>query len=244
MVLSQILHASIKASPIVTVLGVFIALFTLFEMRRQRQKSYEPQLFFANMTFYLQKNMDGTPCILKSSFEKANSLHSGPFFSIEVFNIGLGSANTITIKWLYDQKRLIKRFAELGEQAKLLSIDKNGYFKYQFGESPEQVFGSSLSSIEESKREVSFLSANQSTAIRMPDALFNYLTFLPYLELIKQGSPRRVDLAGKDFTALIEYYDVGGKRHAQKIKLTIEAFAFATEFSENNYGLGTITYTK
>jgi len=224
--------------------GVLIALFTLFEIRKGRQKAYEPKLFFSNMTFWLQKNANGTPCILKSDSRKSDGSSSDPFFSIDIHNIGLGAANTISIKWVYDQREIIKKFEELGKQTKLLMAIKEGYFHYIFGNEPDQGYGFIISSSEDSKEEISFLTPNQSTKTKMPEALSNYLTFIPYLELINQNNPMRIALNIDDFKVLCTYFDTGGKKHKQTINLSIQVYVYSKEFHENNYGIGTITFRK
>jgi hypothetical protein len=196
------------------------------------------------MTFYLQKNMNGTPCILKESYEKAESSFSVPFYHIDVFNIGLGPANTISIRWEYDQKRLVDRFTTLGRKTKLLHTGEKGHFQYRFGRKRDQRYGFCIGSPADSTRELSFLAPSQSAKVQMSESLFNFLTFIPYLELVGNGNPRRHDLKSRDFTVQLQYFDVGGKKHNQKVAVAIEVYAYAREFAEKNYGIGTITYSR
>ncbi len=224
--------------------GVLIAYLTLREIRKGRQKAYEPKLFFSDMTFWLQKNANGTPCILKSDSRKSNGSCSDPFFSMDIHNIGLGAANTILIKWVYDQREIIKKFEELGNQTRLLRTMNEGYFHYIFGDEPVQTYGFKISSTEDSKEEISFLTANQSTKTKTPDALSNYLTFIPYLELINQNNPMRIHLNIDDFKVLCTYFDIGGKKYNQTINLSIQVYVYSKEFLEKNYGIGTITFRK
>lgn len=234
----------LKIVDYVPTLLALIALFTLFEIRKGRLRAYEPKLFFPNMKFWLQKNANGTPCILKSDSRKSDGSSSDPFFSIDIHNIGLGAANTISIKWVYDQRKIIKKFEELGNQTRLLRTMNAGYFHYIFGDEPDQTYGFKISSTEDSKEEISFLTPNQSTKTKMPDALSNYLTFIPYLELINQNNPRRIALSIDDFKVLCTYFDIGGKKYNQTINLSIQAYAYSEEFHENNYGIGIITFRK
>ena len=242
--LSKIVDYCVTIAPLITFFGVLIALCALLEIRKQRLKSYEPKLFFSNMSFWLQKNASGTPCILKSEPEKSNDLYSGPFFRINIHNIGLGAANTISIKWVYNQRKIIEKFEELGNQKGLLLTKNEGYFHYIFGDSPNQGYGFTIPPTEDSKEEISFLTANQSIKTKMSKALYNYLTFIPYLELINQNNPRRIDLNIDEFKVRCTYFDVGGKKRNQIINLSIQVYAFSKEFSEENYGTGTITFRK
>jgi len=234
----------VTPAQLITLVGVLIAVFTLFEIRKQRLKSYEPKLFFTNMSFWLQRNSNGTPCILKSESSKSNAFSSMPFFPIDVHNIGLGAANTISIKWVYNRSKIIAKFEELGNQTKLLLKKNEGYFHYIFGDNPDQGYGFTIPPTEDSKKEISFLTANQSTKTKMSEALYNYLTFIPYLELINQNNPRRIELNIDEFKVLCTYFDVGGTKHNQTINLSIQVSAFSEEFHEENYGIGTITFRK
>ncbi len=234
----------VTPAQLITLVGVLIAVFTLFEIRKQRLKSYEPKLFFTNMSFWLQRNSNGTPCILKSEYRKSNDCPSMPFFPIDVHNIGLGAANTISIKWVYNRSKIIEKFEELGNQTKLLLKKDEGYFHYIFGDTPDQGYGFTIPPTEDSKKEISFLTANQSIKTKMSEALYHYLTFIPYLELINQNNPRRIVLNIDEFKVRCTYFDVGGKKRNQIINLSIQVYAFSKEFSGENYGTGTITFKK
>jgi len=165
--LSKIVNYCITYAPLATFVGVLVAIFTLLEIRKRRLKSYEPQLFFTNMTFYLQKNSNGTPCILKSDFDKSDDLNFYFFFLIDIRNIGLGAANTISIKWIYNQRKIIKKFEDLGNQTKLLQKDGEEYFRYIYGDDPNQRYGFKIPSSDDSKEEISFLTANQIKGIKI-----------------------------------------------------------------------------
>jgi len=239
-----IIDYAIDAAPLAVLFGVIIALFTLREIRRQRQKAYEPQLFLSNLTVWMQKNENGTPCILKSDWKRQNGLKSLPFFNLEMHNIGLGAANTVEIVWRYNRKGLIEKFETLASKTKLLKVNGDGQFEYLFKEESDSGYGFSIETIEDSKEEISFLTANQSSSIRMPQALYNYLTFIPYLELVRQDLPRRIDMIEKICVVEFVYYDIGGKRHRQRISMHIELYAYSKEFSENNYALASISFKK
>ena len=244
--LSKILNFVLRLD-VLTFLLVVAAFFSLAEMRKQRQKSYEPQLFLSNLTLYLQNNSNGTPCILKKDFKEAKGLLSGagPFFQLEIHNIGLGAANTILIKWIYDREKLIKRFNELGTKTSLLESTHDGHYKYKLGNELEDTYGFSIPPNEDSNQNISFLAANQKGQMPMSQALYNYLTFMPYLELKAQKDPRRIDMGnGNDFEILFTYYDVGGKRHNQKIKIIISIYAYSEEFVGYNYGIVKLTFKK
>jgi hypothetical protein len=242
--IDAILNFSINVTPLAALAAVIVAIFTLREIRLQRQKTYEPQLFLSNVTVWMQKNLNGTPCILKSDWQKQNSQHSLPFFDLEMYNIGLGAANTIKITWLYNRSKIIEKFEQLGSQTNLLKKNNEGHFEYLFNKESSTGYGFIIESTEESIVELSFLTANNKENIRMPEAIYNYLSFIPYLELVKQNFPRRIELKEEICEIKFSYYDIGGKRHRQRIKMSIELYAFSKEFSENNYALATISFRK
>jgi len=89
---------------------------------------------------------------------------------------------------------------------------------------------------------MAFLTANDSVKVRIPDTLHHYITFVPYLELIAQGKPRRVDIKADEIGVIFEYYDIGGKKQAQRLKVGIKEYAYAEEDHNKNYGFGTISF--
>jgi len=242
--IDTILDFSIDIAPLAALAGVIVAIFTLRAIRLQRQKAYEQQLFLSNVTVWMQKNLNGTPCVLKPDWKRQNSQHSLPFFNLEMHNIGLGAANTIRIIWLYNRSKIIEKFKRLGSQTKLLKVNGEGHFEYLFKEESNTGYGFIIKPTEESEVELSFLAANNKESIRMPQALYNYLTFIPYLELVKQDLPQRIELKEEICEIEFVYYDIGGKRHRQRIKMSIELYAFSKEFSEDNYALATISFRK
>lgn len=242
--IDTVIRYASNAAPLVALLGIVVAVFTLREIRLQRQKAYEPQLFLSNLTVWMQKNANGTPCILKSDWKRQDPSKSLPFFNLELHNIGLGAANTIETTWRYDQKSLIERLETLASQTNLLKVDGEGHFEYLFNNQSDSGYGFSIESVEKSRAELSFLTANQSANIKIPQALHNYLTFIPYLELVRQNLPRRVDMMEEICVIEFVYYDIGGRRHTQKIRMYVELYAFSKEFTEENYALAVLRFRK
>jgi len=60
--------------------------------------------------------------------------------------------------------------------------------------------------------------------------------------LINKNNPRRIGLDIDEFKVLCTFFDVGGKKHKQKINLSIRVYAYSKEFHGKNYGHGFITF--
>ena len=228
---------------IIALCGLIIAICTLREMKLQREHSYAPQLLLENLQVWMQKNQNGTPCVLKRDWRKKDGF-ALPFFDVKIYNIGLGAANTIEIIWLYDRNEIINKFKELGSQTHLLKFDnkKEGYFQYLFNAQYGSGYGFYIEPIEDAKIELPFLSPNKSTNIRIPEAIYNYLTFIPFLTLASQEWPRQLNITEELAEIELGYNDIGGKHHTQRLKMYVELYAFSKEFSDNNYATATIKF--
>lgn len=248
-VLAHIISAILTAleflsrySSLLAIIGIAVAVFTLREMSRQRQESYRPRLFFQNKNFYMQKNANGTPCFLKEEYAEAKEFY-GPSFGLILKNIGLGSAHDMTVKWNYDHNRMLSRFRGYAESTGLIRVNKDNHFEYLFKGKEGQGYGFLIRDSEEEKVALSFLSKDETTTIRIPETLHEYLTIVPYLELILHPDQRRIDLKPDEIEIQFQYSDVGGKKHTQTIQMEIEQYSYAKEDNGKNYGFGTLKFT-
>ncbi|MCK5245004.1 MAG: hypothetical protein KAJ90_07015 [Desulfobacterales bacterium] len=231
-----------EKSSFLTLIGIVVAIWTLREMVKERRESYKPRVVFQNGNFFLQRNSNGTPCFLKQAPDEEKDFY-GPPFLLELKNIGLGSAHDISIKWVYDQGKMASRLKEYAGKTQLIRLKDNNHFEFMFNKESQDGYGFFIRSSEEEKVKMAFLSANDSVKVRIPDTLHHYITFVPYLELIAQGKPRRVDIKSDEVGVVFEYYDIGGKKQLQLLKVGIEGFAFAEEDHNKNYGVGTISFS-
>lgn len=241
--LNWLIAYSQKAIPLFTFFGIIISLLILREMKIQREKSYEPILFMKNYNFFLQRNPNGSPSFLKESSAEVRDLY-GPFFHVELYNIGLGAAHTIKIQWSYDHKHLINIFKDLGTKTGLLKINNNNHFKYLFEkeEKTDQGYGFVIRAPGEENIEYAFLTCGDKIKVQIPETLKNFLTFLPYLKLVAEGNPCRINIKSQDFHVKFAFKDVSGKKHVQKLKVDIDVYAYCTEDHQKNYGAGSITF--
>jgi hypothetical protein len=230
-------------SSLLTLITAIIAVCTLREMARQRRESYKPRLMFQNKNFFLQKNPNGTPCFLKETPDPAQDLY-GPQFSLELKNIGLGSAHDIVVKWDYDQKRMLRCLREYAEKTKLVREnhkDKN-HFEFMFNQDAHEGFGFFIEECQKERTMMAFLCSNDTVGIRFPDTLHSYITMVPYLELIAQGRPRRVDVEPQKIGVVFDFVDIGGKKQHQRLNMVIKAYS-SQEDDDKNYGYGSISFS-
>jgi hypothetical protein len=231
-----------EKSSLLTLIVIVVAILTLREMGKERRESYKPRLMFQNQNFFMQKNSNGTPCFLKETSDNELEFYGRPFM-LELKNIGLGSAHDISVKWVYDQHKIVSRLKEYAEKTKLVRQAGNNYFQYIFDEKSQDGYGFFIRTSEEEKTNTAFLTANESMRVSIPDTLHHYLTFMPYLELIEKGNPRRIDIKIDEIGVVFKYYDIGGKKQIQRLKIEIEEYAYSKEFHDKNYGAGTISFS-
>jgi hypothetical protein len=229
-------------SSLLTLIGIAVAIWTLREMVKERRESYKPRVMFQNRNFFLQKNSNGTPCFLKETPDEEKEFYGRPFM-LELKNIGLGSAHDISIKWVYNQHEIACRLKEYASKTQLVRQNSENHYEFIFNKDNQDGYGFFIKNSEEERTKMAFLTTNKSVKVRIPDTIHHYVTFLPYLELVAKGKPRRVDIKLDEIGVIFEYYDIGGKKQAQRLKVTIEEYGFAEEFHGKNYGAGTISFS-
>jgi hypothetical protein len=231
-----------KNSSLLALIGIIVALWTLREMAKQRRESYKPRLIFQNKNFFLQKNPNGTPCFLKENSDPVRELY-GPSFLLELKNIGLGSAHDIVIKWNYDQKKMDRRLSQYAQKTQLMRVNPHNHFEFLFDKESQSGYGFFIKNSDEERIRMAFLVSNDSVKVKIPETLHNYITFVPYLELVAQGSPRRVDVKLDEIGIVFEYFDIGGKKQLQRLRMAIEEYAYPEEDHNKNYGVGSVSFS-
>jgi len=231
-----------KNSSLLALIGIIVALWTLREMAKQRRESYKPRLIFQNKNFFLQKNPNGTPCFLKENSDPVRELY-GPSFLLQLKNIGLGSAHDIVIKWNYDQKKMVRRLREYAEKTELVRVDHGNHFEFIFNKESQNGYGFFIKKSDEEKIGMAFLCSNDSVKVRLPDTLHSYITIIPYLELVAQGNPRRVEVELDEIGIVFEFFDIGGKKLVQRLRMAIKEYSRAEDDHDKNYGFGSISFS-
>ncbi|MBA7670084.1 hypothetical protein ES703_78227 [subsurface metagenome] len=223
--------------------AILISLLVLLEIQKQRRESYKPWLFIKNKNFYLQRNPNGTPCFLKDVSDEIEDLY-GNTYDLEFHNVGLAAAHTIHIRWGYNLDRLEGEFDRLGVETGILKKAGDGHFEYIFETKTQHGYGFTINPPKEEQIELAFLRSGDVVNIRIPETIKNYLTFVPYLELLSSQMPYRVDLRNEEFTVTFEFFDISGKKHIQKLRILIVTFAYEKETHDKNYGVGSMSFSK
>jgi hypothetical protein len=220
--------------------GLFLAIFTLREMAKQRQESYKPRLMIREKNFFLQKNSNGTPCFLKENSEPITNFGT-PHFFLELNNIGLGSAHDIVVKWNYDQQRIVNRLREYSQRTKLLKVNPNYHYEYIFDQYSPEGFGFFIKECKAEESSISFLDAKEHVGLKFPDTLHFLLTMASYLEWeIKRSKPIVENDLGK-VAIVFEFFDIGGKKQTQKLTMLTTAYSH-DEDCNHNYGCGKLSF--
>jgi hypothetical protein len=119
---------TVRFTDILTLIAVILTLFTLIEIRSQRQSMYIPDLFlgdryvnFYGFDFHDRYSNFEFDQIEDPKKEKQSDEIPKKFYSVELFlhNIGFGAAKSVKIKWEYD----IEKFIELLNPM----VDKNQF---------------------------------------------------------------------------------------------------------------------
>lgn len=110
-----------------TVFAIIIAIFTLYELKKQRESSYLPQIAFVPSPFYIYSdflnNISYWADKEGSEQEKEEFYKNHPFtnFQLNAFNVGTGVAKNVTFEWHYQLEAMVtsikkyKNFEELFE---------------------------------------------------------------------------------------------------------------------------------
>lgn len=118
-----------------------IALFTLFELFKQRKSSYKPDLTILQRRFTLKPSEFGK---VKLPLDWINPDHNSqgqsPLARVPIVNIGFGAAKNVIAKWSFDRDKLIEQVNKLAQkkhqpfyiekQGTMLSVKNKGQACY------------------------------------------------------------------------------------------------------------------
>ncbi|GEM_PF-2480459 len=101
-----------------TFIAAIIALYSIFELRKQRRAMYKPQLFLDSFTFEAINN----PLLLENNLNKFRGKYNGKggktlsessFVLYELENLGFGVAKSVECKWEFDYKSAYKAISNV-----------------------------------------------------------------------------------------------------------------------------------
>jgi hypothetical protein len=224
-----------------TLLGVVVSIAVLFEMRKQRRQTYQPNLFLQNQHFWLETNSNGTPCFMKPLADENKHFYGPPYY-LKIENIGLGAAHSIRVAWKYDAKRIRKELDRLGSSTKRVVNDYGTHFQYLFSESGKTGYGFMIDDPPLEEEIVSFLKSGESYQLPLPESIKNYITFIPYLKLMKDKFPHSIEERTERFSVEFVMYDISGRRRRSRVFLYLNVVAFGKEDHAGNYAVGSFSF--
>lgn len=95
---------------VVSIISTVLVLFTLFEMRAERNDAYRPDISLSNTELAISWDKNGLPSISKEAEDTLSKvIHADTAINaipqIKVYNLGVGTAKNITLEW-YNQKNM------------------------------------------------------------------------------------------------------------------------------------------
>jgi len=213
-----------RFAAVVSSIGTFsatvIILFTLFELGNQRKSAYKPDLVFGKKDFYIYANKSTNTAdiwspipLTRSDFKQVK--HPTPML-LNLYNIGMGAAKTITANWKLDIDGSINTIKELDTKKQYVIVTENQLLK------------------------ISHL--GHKTWIPIPSAdLFDYILpahvekephklMLPYLyqfftsiifTLSSEKAQEFTYPSSPKFKVILNYFDIGNNEHKKEFSIDI-----------------------
>lgn len=234
--------ASSVFTAFVAIVSIGIAFYSLREAKRQRESSYQPDLFLAFPTTMesrvtnFKHGYREVECVVFDDDLKATETW-GIWHSIE--NIGLGSAKNVRIRWDFDfqkayaaiQKTVKKPFVVKVDEMDLVLLDSDGYSlistSYKYSE-PLTKYDFVLP-----RKEEKF---TKSPSIPQEIHEVFVIMFLTRLDVFNRA--KLDNLYSEDYedfpplTAHLTYSDIGGKSYSKKFLIKISSSIWAFQEDE------------
>lgn len=111
---------------IFTAIGIFISVFTLLEMKSQRETSYKPKLFVDGSSFVVKsleiEDIKFPIYWVKKNNDSIIKTIASPSFKLDCYNIGFGTAKNVTLTYSYNLKEFMsfvkKKIDKTGKREK------------------------------------------------------------------------------------------------------------------------------
>lgn len=224
--------ASIAA--ILTAIATFI---TVREIADQRRASYKPKLIIPDFIYEGTKNPtqeERLPIYWGLKAEDGLKQNDKSFY-ISVYNVGLGAATHLSIKWSMPIAGAIKKIHSLAEAG---GTRLNLYYSGGYLNLDSDIFGTQCGcwDSEQTKENAYALPIGinkEPLKIRLP---FSYM-ILSSLHSSLLGAERKEALStiGPELTMSIEYLDIGGEKHRARFVITSELVMAASGGDFNDF---------
>lgn len=229
-------------SSVAALITAIVVFFTLLEMKKQRQRAYKPDLIFKPTKLnYSAKFENGLNFNISypGTIEDENKEN----FDSKLFNIGLGTAKKIIVKFSYDYKKALKTVIEEQQSItedfglKIETIDS--ILKITFN----NLGGHVIDVDHDFKYDIDYVLPTKiySNAITysLPSS-YKLLFGLFYLLKVYKNPDKLYKPNEKDFPPLnvsVEHLDIGGKKYKNKY---LVPFMFSQSGVTNNKQGGAI----
>lgn len=193
---------------------------TVRQIAKQREASYRPELAFSRVFIECTKDPHShgtipTHWIAKDKDNK--DIKQSRMFSLPLLNIGLGTAKSISVNWMFPFEDLTKRVNELAQ--KTLSA---AYFKFDNGmlSIDSEKYGKSTSMWRNQKqRTLDYVLpasvAKDPTMLELPHAYIMIVSFFIFFSA-KDSSKDKIHFSVPEIPPLmleVQYSDIGETRH-------------------------------
>jgi len=214
---------------IATIASVATLIFlylNISELVKQRKSMYRPMLCIPNINFMIEKDKTGLPNIWIRALDQKN-IGLPPIVDIQLLNVGLAAALNVKITWLLDISNITKNFNELIESGnkKISKRNKPNDFQYFYETNIPHQYGFIINK----DVEVSYYSVINKEGmaeLRIPDQLFNYISYYLYEKFISRGNNREEEKINLPIRIKMEYYDLGNTKIDQELFCEIESIRY------------------
>ena len=194
----------------ISVISTILVLFTLYEMREERNAAYRPDIFITDTSFAVVWNETGElinegdifDSMLKATTD-SNMINKSP--KLELYNLGVGNCKEIRIDWHFDKNinKYIDTFNKIDDFNIYVKEDNSVCIKEKdrqltFGANENYSIDFIANSIEE------------YSSVVFP-SVYHYLNF----KLIEN------DIEIPDLLVSVSYEDIQGKKYSENTIITI-----------------------
>lgn len=229
-------------SSIATAIAVLIGLYTIFEVKKQRESSYKPELILEEKRFFVDKRempyIHYYPNTINTEDVNRTEIEEVLNFNLKCVNVGLATAKNVIIEFKIDldhYTETIEKFnAKRPEQ-------KTKYdFKY-FGKSGDVAIvrndkiddsRSLFGKIKQVYKMNYVLPVNiDNTPVNIP--IPNYFIYLSsIMQQYSWSETNNDNHTGLVFYTSLEYRDIGNKKHKQYYKVKFQPEYVTEHFTE------------
>lgn len=210
-----------------TVLSAFATLWTVRQMRRQRELSYLPDLMISRMYFEGSHVSGDVKYSLLNGWNPSPSAKVGGeecfMFYMPLRNVGLGAAKNISVMWSFPIEEIVRQLNDLGQKT-LPSV----HFIFEAGKVSIQSerFGNHelWSWFEQQKVSLEYLLPvtvqREPVKLAFPLLFTQLCSFLNFLH--EKNNDRNSMQNFPVIKAHFEYFDIGGKCHKADFYIKVQ----------------------